>query len=54
MPGKPVFGKHIGMGVVRHKTMSRAGTLSQYILQTPASRALTLLYNGLPTYSNKD
>jgi hypothetical protein len=25
-----------------------------YMLQTLASRALTLLYNGLPTYSNND
>jgi hypothetical protein len=40
IPEKLVFG-----GVVRPETK---------VLQTPASKALSLLYNGLPTYSNND
>ena len=47
-PEKPVFGGYIGMGVVvRPETKSRVGKPCQYIPQTPALRALSLLYKGL-------
>ena len=45
MPEMPVFGGYIGMGVVRTET--RASKPCQYILQTPALRPLSLLYNRL-------
>jgi hypothetical protein len=54
MPEKPVFGGYIGTGVVRPEMKLRASKPCQYILQTPALRALSLLYNGLTTYSNND
>ena len=40
------------MGVIRPESNLRAGKPCQCILQTPASRAISLLYNGLPTYVN--
>ena len=39
-------------GVAGPKMKSRADKPCQYILQPPASRVSTLLYSGLPTYSN--
>jgi hypothetical protein len=53
-PKKPVFGGYMGTGVVRPEMKLKAGKLYQYIVQTPASRALSLLYNRLPTYSYND
>ena len=53
MPEK--LGGYIGTGVVSTGVFSTgAGKPCQYILQTPATRAVSLLYNGLPTYSNND
>jgi hypothetical protein len=43
MPKKPVFGGYIHTGV-RAETNLRAGKPCQYILQTQASRALSLFY----------
>ena len=50
-PSKPVFGGHVGTGVVRPEKKSMSGKPCQYILQTPASRELSLLYNHTPSYA---
>jgi hypothetical protein len=45
MPEKSVFGGYIGMGVVE-------GQGQPIYLPNTGLRTLSLLYNGLPTYSN--